>query len=332
MFNLLYTRFIWRKDLEENATLLVDLQDCQYSSDALYFAESSNSNIASTDSLELRISDFIDRNLPEIRVGSVDHAGYHAGHFLPVIKRIDPSGPVRMLIVTMNLRTFGSDVIYSPNSASMFKSSRLSEPAPPLMNRLLTSLNYYDNRSGHELDILKWEDWVYDTLKSTEPGITFPYNTTKAWCEVVKFPDSTGQEDMHRRILADQNIKVYAFEITEENEIVQVFDKIAEIARKKDLRLVYNILAENIEQTDSLVGDNLVWLMKKNRDFLMDRYSSKGVLVVDNLGAVSNEHFNEREVFPTEHYDQTGRQIIARNVADSILRRFPDLANKGNRP
>lgn len=325
--NVLYTRFVWHKDLEEDDSLLSELHDFENGSQVLYFAESSNFNIHQDDSLKLRISDFIDRYTPNLYVGTVDHAGYHVGQYLPVIQRIKPSSAVETVIVTMNLRTFGQDAIYGPNEASLQKSARLTMPAPPLANRFLASLNFYDNRSAHERDLLKWESWMHDTLKSDNDSIQFPYKTIRSWCDVVKFPDSNGVENMHYRILADQNIKVYGFHLDDQNPMVQWFDEIVEVGKKKDLNLVFNILAENVEQADSLVGENLVWLMKKNRDFLVDRYRSRGVIVVDNLEKVGNEHFIDRKVFPTEHYDQIGRETIAQHVADSVNALYSRLSD-----
>jgi hypothetical protein len=219
----------------------------------------------------------------------------------------------------MNLRTFGPDVIHSPNEASLQKSSRLSEIQPPLLNRFLTSLNFYDKKTGHERDIMKWEDWTYDTLRLRADSLRFDYPTVRRWCEVVKFPDSTGAENMPLRILADQNIKVYGFEVDENNPMVQWCDAIVEVSKTKGLYVYFNLLPENIRQTEELVGKNLAALMRQNRDYLVERYSLDGVTVIDNLELVDDIHFLDRKVFPTEHYDQHGRELIAERVAEAVI-------------
>lgn len=320
LFNVVYKQFVWPNDLDEHASLLTMLHENQHRSDVLYFAESSNFTTHIDDSLKLRISDFIDLYCEEdsIDVRPVEHAGYHVGQYVPVIAQIDPESPVQTVVVTMNLRTFGQDVIYGPNEASLQKATRLAQPGLPLVNRVLTTLNFYDNRSAHERDLLKWKSWIKDSLISDTDSVTFPYPTIRTWCEVPKFPDSSGIENMPYRILADQNIKVYGFHLDESNPMVKSFDQIITIGKEKNLNLIFNILAENVDQADSLLGNNLVWLMRRNRDFLVDRYHNKGAIVVDNLEAVANQHFTDRRVFPTEHYDQTGRSIIAMNVAQAI--------------
>jgi hypothetical protein len=136
---------------------------------------------------------------------------------------------------------------------------------------------------------------------------------------VVKFPDSTGAENMPLRILADQNIKVYGFEVDENNPMVQWCDAIVEVSKTKGLYVYFNLLPENIRQTEELVGKNLAALMRQNRDYLVERYSLDGVTVIDNLELVDDIHFLDRKVFPTEHYDQHGRELIAERVAEAVI-------------
>ena len=71
------------------------------------------------------------------------------------------------------------------------------------------------------------------------------------------------------------------------------------------------------------MGDELVWLIRKNRDLLVERYTRKGVIVVDNLESVPDKEYIDRN-WTTEHYAQKGRMIIARNLADSLRILYPD--------
>ena len=215
------------------------------------------------------------------------------------------------------MRTFDQAAIHSELESALQKSKVMYEPRPPLLNRLLMTLNFYDDKSAMERDKEMWYEWTYDTLTSDDEGINFEPNTIRRWCEVVKFPDSNGIENMPKRALADHYIKAYAFEITENNPRVKDFDNILKVCKRKNLNVVLNLLAENVEYADSLVGKNLVWLMRKNRDFLVDRYTKMGALVVDNLELVGGYHYTDQD-WTTEHYDQIGRQKIAKNVADEM--------------
>ncbi len=317
-FNRIYTEYVWSSDLKKHGTMLDELHAIQDTSDMLYFAESSNFTIGPNDTAKLRISDYIDLSFPSRRIGVINHGAYHAQLFLPLIEQIDTSSSVKTIIVTLNMRTFNQDVIYGEDEAGLQMTARLYQPQPPLLNRLFVSLNHYDNKDAHARDILLWKAWTTDTLKSTVDSITFDPNTIRRWCETTKFPDSNGVENMKLRVLADQSIKAYAFQIDESNPMVQAFDEMVAVAGQKNINLVFNLLAENVEDAQQYVGSNLVWLMRQNRDFLVNRYTERGVLVVDNMELLGSLHFLDRAVFPTEHYDEAGRKAIGQNVANSL--------------
>ncbi|MFT4522449.1 MAG: hypothetical protein ACI8ZN_001399 [Bacteroidia bacterium] len=322
IFDLAYVRWFWMDDIKKEAPVLNDVLALQDSCQILYFGESSNFSYHPTrDSLHDRISDFISYHLPNKRLGTVNSSAYHAGIFVPLIQQIHKDSKVEAIIVTMNMRTFDQAVRHSELESSLRKAAVMYAPRPPLLNRLLVTLNYYDNTSAVDRDFEMWKDWTYDTLKSNDTSIRFEPNTIRRWCEVIKFPDSFGTEYMPKRALADHYIKAYAFQIDDENPRVKDFDRIVAIAQEKNIKLVFNLLAENVEYADSLVGKNLVWLMQQNRDFLVDRYSKRGVLVVDNLQAVGGYHYTD-QVWTTEHYDAVGRKIIAQSVADSMCIKF----------
>ena len=81
-------------------------------------------------------------------------------------------------------------------------------------------------------------------------------------------------------------------------------------------------MAENIEKANDLVGEDLVFLMKRNRDFLVNRYHKDQVIVVDNLEDVPDMQFIDQD-WTTEHYAELGRKIVAKNLADSLKQRYP---------
>lgn len=327
LFNLVYTRYFWKDDLQKHADMLYDLLLLQDSCEVLYFGESSNfSYNAEKDSLHHRISDFISYYYPQLRFGTINSSAYHAGIYLPLVEQISPESKVKTIIVTLNMRTFDQAAIHSELESALQKKAVMYAPRPPLLNRLLMTLNFYDDTPAAERDRLMWQQWTFDTLKSNE--VAFAYPTIKSWCEVVKFPLPDGTEDMKKRELADHYIKAYAFMIdTLTNPRIKDFDRIVHVARKKGLNVVLNILAENTTYADSLVGNNLVWLMKTNRNLLVKRYTRMGAIVVDNLEAVPGYDYTDQH-WTTEHYGQLGRQLIAKNVADSLKRYYPNNYHK----
>lgn len=314
-FNHLYTTYFWTNDLDKHGPLLHDLIEIKDTCDVIYFGESSNFTTHPDDYNQLRISDNIATHFPSLRFGTLNHGAYHVGMYKPLVGRLQGESKPNTIIVTMNLRTFNQDVIYGPSEANLRLASRLYEPQPPLLNRALVSLNYYDNRSGHERDLLKWKAWTYDTLVSTSDSITFEKNTIRRWCEIPKFVDSAGIQDDAKRQLADQYIKAYAFQIDDDNPMVQEFDALVANAKENNLKVVFNLIPENVEDAKYYIGENLVILMRQNRDYLVARYSQNDVMVIDNLELLPSKHFLDRKLIPQEHYDAAGREAIGNNVA-----------------
>lgn len=322
IFNIIYVQFFWDRDLDENAQMLLDLKKEELRSEVLYFGESSNfSYHPLRDSLEDRISDFISYHFPELTFGTINHSAYHAGIYVPLIQQISENSKVETVIVTLNMRTFDQAAIHSPLESALQQDKVLFEPRPPVLSRLYMTLKNYDNTPEIERDLAMWKQWTFDTLRGND-SVHFAHPTIRSWCAVEKFPLDGGGEDMSKRALADHYIKAYAFKIDESNPRIKNFDEIVRIASGKNIKLVFNLLAENTQYADSLVGSELVWLMRENRDFLVDRYESQGVIVVDNLELVDGYHYTDQD-WTTEHYDQIGRQKIAANVASSMKKLYP---------
>ena len=123
--------------------------------------------------------------------------------------------------------------------------------------------------------------------------------------------------------MSTRYIKTYGFQInTETNPRIKDFDEIVAVAKQKKLNIVFNLLAENVAYADSLVGKDLVFLMQQNKQLLIDRYTQKGALVVDNFEVVLGKDFIDQR-WTTEHYKERGRRAIAKNVAEALKRIYP---------
>ena len=81
---------------------------------------------------------------------------------------------------------------------------------------------------------------------------------------------------------------------------------------------MFNLLAEDVEWAERLAGSDLTDLMHANAALLEEYYTRKGVVVVNNLDAVPDSLFRDRD-WTTEHYLQQGRQIIADKVAEQFV-------------
>ena len=310
-----YKKIYWVPELKDQGPMLFNLLEFEWHNDVLYLGESSNYWIAPEDQDKRTISDMINDSLPGFRLSGMQVPAYHAGMFLPIVNMIDPTSRVKHLVVTMNLRSFDKPWILSTQEGALLRAKCFYYNSNPIYNRMCAALGYYENPSAESQDKKMLEAFEFDTLK-----VDFPlqFKTIKRWCEQEKFPLPQGGEDFPKRELADHYIKAYAFQIdTNTNPRIKDFDAIVKVCKQKNIKLYFNLMAENIEWADSLVGKELVYFMKANRDLLLARYSSMGVVMVDNLESVPGGYFGEKN-WTTEHYNQFGRLIVARNVANSL--------------
>jgi len=98
---------------------------------------------------------------------------------------------------------------------------------------------------------------------------------------------------------------------------------------KRNWNLVFNLMAENTAQAGSLVGEELLLLMRQNAALLGDYYGRRGVVVVNNLEAVPDEEFIDRD-WTTEHYAEKGRKIVASAVASGLCEWHEEDYNEVN--
>ncbi len=312
--NFIYTKYYYKNDIKIlDATMLQKIDSLQNICDVLYFAESSNGTVSNNDTCQLAISEMIDELSP-LKVGAIDHGAVHARSYLQLIKNIKPNSKVKTLIITLNSRSFGSPWINSQVETNLSQADIIYEPSLPIIKRLKLAFNYYDNKSVEFRNLMNEKNWSEQKLNVPK---NFPYKTVRQWDNAMAngtylLPD--GKWDSPKITLACHYIKTYAFSIdTNSNPRIKNFDEIVELANEKKLNLVFHLLAENMQYADSLVGKELVNIMNENKQLLIDRYTKKGVTVVNSFNLVNGKDFIDQD-WTTEHYNQTGRWILAKNV------------------
>jgi len=317
--NELYRLFFYENDIQKHSDDLYLVREVvENSSNVVYIGESSNITYRGDDVDKRAISSYIADYFPGLAVGAITKPASHAGIYYELLNQIPQDSKVKTVIVTLNLRSFNADWINSKLETPLQKSIVLLKENPPLWNRFLLSFKGYDIKTERERKLKVHYEWQFNQLHFPYP---FPYKNVKEWdkakaTEGVKKED--GSYDELLTPLACHFIKNFAFQIdTLKNPRIKDFDKIVTLARKRGWNLVFNLMAENVDLAEKLVGSDLVFLMKQNRDLLTDYYRRKGVIVVDNLTAVEDSEFVDRD-WPTEHYAEQGRKIVARNVAQSI--------------
>ncbi len=315
--NLIYSRFFFEADLNKHADIIEKIRQLDPQTEILYLGESSNFTTRCDDSLRLSISDFLKDWYPTLVVNDLTHAAVHAGMYYRYLQNIPTTLPIKTVVVTLNLRSFNANWIYSDLETPLQKSIVLLKPYPPLVNRFLLSFKACDIKTDKEREHQFKQYWEKHHFSVP---FALPYKNVIVW-DKAKFNSgvlyTNGNKNWELTSLACHYIKTYAFQITDNNPRIGDFDKIVALAKKRGWNLVFNLMAENTQKAEQMVGPELVWFIHQNRQYLVNRYQAMGVMVVDNLELVNDREYIDQN-WTTEHYAQTGRQQIAANLADSL--------------
>ncbi|MBR3413434.1 MAG: hypothetical protein IKG81_12175 [Bacteroidales bacterium] len=302
----LYRLLFWQHDRQAFSGPLASLVDKIDSTgaDILYLGESSNHTFGLQDADTAWISEMIARQFPSLQVCDMTHDASHAEIYYQLLRNLHRSTPVSTVVVTMNLRSFGPDWIYSTLETALQKRLVMLQNRPPLVNRAVLSFKAYDIKTTPERYAQMRHYWDHHPLPR--------HPSVPAWADSLNTDSTT---------MPGTFVRSYAFVIdTLHNPRVHDFDRIVRLAQQRGWKLVFNIMAEDVEWADSLVGPDLTGLILSNAQLLEQRYSRMGVTVVNNIDAVPDSLFRDRD-WTTEHYIQRGRQIIADNVS-AVLRQI----------
>lgn len=326
LMNWIYNRFMFKSDLKKFSDEIelswkVAEDNCQI----VYTGESSNHTSAPYDNDKRWISDYISDYFPMMKCGNMTKNASHGEVYYHLLNNIPENAAVETVIVTMNLRSFGYDWIESNLETAIQKQLVLLKDNPPLFNRFLLAFKAYDIKSDSERNEIRAYHRRNDKLVFPYP---FKYDNVADWdyakaCQ--KVIDNDGNRNQRLTELACHYIKGFAFIIDEENPRINDFDNIVALAEKRGWNLVFNLMAENVDRINELVGSDLIFLMKQNRDYLINRYEPlDNVTVVDNLDDLRNDMFIDKH-WISEHYCEMGRRTIANNVAQAVRQYHPDM-------
>ena len=323
--NWVYSKWFFEKDLLEHSDIIelprqVVADSCQ----VVYLGESSNNTYGFAESDHRKISAMVSAYFPTVRLGDMTKSASHAQTYYYMLKQLPEDAPVETVIVTMNLRSFDAGWIYSRLETALRKQIVLLQDYPPLMNRFLLAFKAYPIRSEEEWDAITQKHWKKDPL---DFPYDFEWTNAHQWDSAMAWGGwhgFDGQRDQQLTELACHYIKSYAFQIRDDNPRIKDFDAIVDLCHERGWHLVFNLMAENVDKANELVGKDLLFLMKRNRDYLMQRYDTQeDVTVVDNLDLVRDVNFIDQD-WTTEHYYGEGRGIIARHVAQALRQYYPN--------
>jgi hypothetical protein len=320
--DLLYRVTLYPKDLRSHSKELLSIRESAASTAIYYFGESSNTTFVPEDSTRESISDLCAKFFPGLSLRNINKEATHAGIYRGWLNEFEKTGRYpKAIIITLNLRSFNAAWIHSSLENSLQESLVLSKSAPPLVNRFMLSLQNFDVRTAAEREQDMLAAWKKADLQFP---YAFKYSSVRDWDNAMAnggHLTAAGHWDQQKIELACHYIKAYALSLNDANVRVQDFDAIYQWCAEHKVRLYLNLMAENVAYADSLVGKDLVFLMRRNRDFLVTRYNKEHCRVADNLEAVPAPEFIDQN-WTTEHYRYYGRMVIARNLAAVIKKDF----------
>jgi hypothetical protein len=319
VMNFVYSITTAEQDKIDNSPIYSVVQTgLKKNPEIIYLGESSNITYRDNDLDKRPISGILKDFYPDLEIGNLTKEASHARVYYYMLKQIPEKNSVKTVIVTLNFRSFDADWINSKLENAISKGLVMVSDGPVLYNRFRLGFKAFEHKTDRERNRKIKSIWKKDIL---EIPANLPYKTTAQWDSTmaytgIKNPDGSLNEKATQ--LACNFIKNFAFLIdTTSNPRIRDFDNIVELARKRGWNLVFNLMAENVELANTLVGKELTDLMLKNKEFIKARYEKKGVTIVDNFTIVADKEFIDRD-WPTEHYAETGRKQIAKNVALAI--------------
>lgn len=322
--NFIYARFFFEDDLQKHSEIINLVREVPEDTDILYVGESSNVTFRYNDADKRSISAFIGDFYPDLQVNDITKPAAHAGIYKELLRNIPKDSEIKTLVVTLNLRSFNAQWMYSDLETSLQKSIVLLRPYPPLVNRMLLSFKDYDIKTKDERAAQIKRKWKRDKF-------LFPYQFSfknvvewDRWLDQNGILNEDGSRNQAQTELACHYVKAYAFQINlKKHPVIKDFDDIIKLAKERNWNLVFNLMAENTEKANDLIGKDLLFLMEQNRKKLISYFEEQGVSVVDNLYDVPDEEFIDQN-WTTEHYAERGRKIVASQVAEAVSKFHPD--------
>lgn len=320
--NVLYNVTFFEKDFRTISPHILKLQQTCENTDVYYFGESSNTTFRGDDSVKTSISDLTALFYPGLRFVNVNKEATHAGIYRFWLRSLQGHDTLpKAVVITLNLRSFDAAWRHSKLETPLQESLVMGSPLPNLVNRFLLSLQAFDNKTEKQREEEMLNEWKTTLLKFP---FGFKYKTVREWDDAMAnggHKKQDGSWDNEKSVLACHYIKGYAFNLDTNNRRVKDFDDISKWCEAHHVKLYLNLMAENLQYADSLVGKELVFLMRQNRDFLVKRYTTKNCVVIDNLEAVPGHDFIDQN-WTTEHYGFRGRMTIAAKVAEALKKQF----------
>jgi len=311
LMQIIYVRFFLEDDLQKHSPIVNDIRAIENESTVLYLGESSNVTYSEADRNKNSISDMLNGLLENEKVADITKPAAHLGIYRTILENVASESKIKTVVLTVNLRSFAADWVFSELETPLQKEMMLLQNRPAFFNRFLLSFRAYGTTNERKRFEKMNDWWEREFLLIRNKKRT----TVRDW--QLEIDKNWIGSDIKKRDLAKNYMNNFAFTLDIDHPRIKDLDAIIELAKQKGWNLVLNLLPENLDSMKELVGDDLIVLAKQNARFITQRYEKKNIPIVNNLVAVRGSNFVDK-VYPTEHYNESGRMMIAKNLADAI--------------
>lgn len=318
VLDIVYRYTLYPKELNEHCTLAALSQKAvDEDAEIVYLGESSNHTYSEQDTDRREISTMIADAMPGHALSNLCKDACHAGIYYDILRNIPKQNSVKTVLVTVNLRTFSTEWLYSDLETALNKERVMMKQAPALYKRMLLAFKGYTHWDEAERKQLVRKKLMSQTWPD---AYSYSYATAGEWDNAI---GSTGilfngkTASMDTIALTCHYIKCFACGVDDKNPRIKDLDKIVQLCKNRGWRLILHILPDNIEQIEALVGPELQPIMRNNVHYIINRYERQGVTVINNQSLVHDQDFRDRD-FPTEHYCQAGRQAVASSIVNAL--------------
>lgn len=247
----------------------------------------------------------IQNRLKGYTIESLDTGSIHGGVFLHALHQMPKEYKPKIIMVDMNLRSFGIRWLQSGLENSIQRNLSYWNENLGIYNRINAALKNYPYIPHQE----RFETVDYDDRFNHLP-FKDSCNTIKKWVDSINRIRPEGD------VIGQEFVRFFGFEITKTNPMLAFYDQIAEFCAANDIKLVFLILPENLELMENKAGINLKKLCFKNAKYLKKHFEGKPVTIIDAMDDLNSTYFFE--TYPTEHYIAAGRKKVADKVAKKL--------------
>jgi hypothetical protein len=309
--NYAYKYTFLENDLEEYSGVNQKIKIAK-DAEILYLGDCSDSYFGENNKGEKGISQLLDSLLPNKKVATISETVFHAGMYNAILQQVPKNSKINTVIVTMNLRSFSAQVMntYINNSINQ-RLIMLDDNYPTLLNRFFLTFKKAKHYTGEEYVNMKVKTWK--ETKFTHQNI-LKHQTMYDWKSAYE-NGKYNSLDSNQTTKGAAHIANYAFQInTATNPRINDFDNIVKLTEKRNWKLIFHLLPENISESKKLVGEDLTNLINYNRKLLHKRYSTNNVQLIDNMELLNNSTFIEN--LPNSHYHYNGRRQMAGKIVE----------------